>query len=393
MGRTSIEDRFAELSQWAAPTFHPAQLPEVSRRAKRRRLRRRAFVSAAIAVLVALPAWALAVTSRNRSEPIVGPTATPQSTALPTPGVSTRHVELPGVSPGQRFQIRMVDRDHGWLSADCEGARNQSECRFLLAWTKDRGRAWYQVSYPEAVPKKGIEIRTVDDNSPCSSSTPSKGSGGPTTAGRPSPSTPSALRPSSTPISTDGPYRMQCANRDCQRKRLVKSGVGPTKYQPPWDSLDTRVLATGADGRIWLAHPGGLAFSTDEGKTWQETGLANVPELHLSPNGHYGYTRLNALERWRLEGAQWTRVDLPSALRSASTPYPLDDGRLFFKDQLTVGYFEHGVYTPIPGLVEAEPIDQLRDGTLILLFQGLGREGGIYVGTGSGDREWTLLTY
>ena len=75
MARTSIEDRFAELSEWAGPTFRAVELPEVSRRARRRRLRRRAFVSAAVAVLVALPAvvFAIVATGRSNSEPIIGP--------------------------------------------------------------------------------------------------------------------------------------------------------------------------------------------------------------------------------------------------------------------------------------------------------------------------------
>ncbi len=405
MARKSTEDKFAEkfadLSEWAGPTFRAARLPEVTRRAKRRRMRRRAMVTAAIAVLVALPAVALAVSTRNHSQPVVRPTVTPNSTALPTPGVPSHGVEFLGVWPGQRFQVQMIDRDHGWLYGNCEAALNQPECRYLLGSTSDRGLTWRFLEYPEGVGRQQIEIRTVDAMTLLIYSPQGlwmTKDGGATFTFH----TFDAM-PIEAAGSGEGPYHMQCTNRqhvdpaddigECKRKRLVRTGVGPTRYQPPWTGLDTRVVANGPDGRIWLSHSGGLGVSADVGKTWQETGLAGVNEMWLSPSGQYGFARTNEA-MWHLAGTVWTRFTLPPGMRYTNNPLPLDDGSMVVGDYTGAGVVKEATFTPFPGVVRGEPTKVLPDGTIILHYQGPDRQVGIYIGVGEGtDREWTLLTY
>ncbi len=407
MAEPSLEERFADLGQWAAPTFRPALVPEVARRATRRRLRRRALVAMGIALALAVPAAAIVLQGRLGGEPIVGPTATPQASAPPSPGVPTRRIEFPGgLFPQQRFSVQWVDRDHAWLFADCATALNQVDCTYALAATSDGGRTWQRVALPEGVKRQEIGVSAADAKT-LFVLEPGKGlwmskDGGANYAY----SKFSEGSPVEWSVHAEGPYHMQCNNRmnwdqdqdtgQCKFKRLVRSGGKPTPHQPPWKSLDTRVIGTGPDGRIWLSHPRGVAYSADEGKTWKETLAQNLNgDMVFSPNGRHAYMSYNTVH-WHLSGDTWRQVTLPAGMRFSNSMVPLDDGRLIAGNVLGIGFLHpDGGYTPIAGVLNAEPSKVLRDGTIVLSYQAaqLGA-GGLYLGITEGaTTNWTMFAY
>ncbi|GIH11394.1 hypothetical protein Rhe02_94610 [Rhizocola hellebori] len=406
MARTSIEDRLADLSEWAAPTFRPAELAEVARRARRGRTRRRALVTAAIAVLACLPAVVFAVLAagRNNTQPIIEPTSPPVSSA---PAVTTFRVTLPGEPVSKHPpSLSFVDRQHVWmLDGSCPDAQT---CRIRLLATADGGRTWRQAGYPQIPGGGGGAIVTFLDANTIVVYIPHLAIWLSTDGGQTYTRHEFKQAPLLARLADNGAFALKCPNltgygqaqdggvADCDRQQLVKTGVGPTEHQPPWRGPDAHIDEIGRDGRLWLVDGTRIAYSPDEGKTWHQ-----VPEksgkLRLSASGEQVGLWAADGELYRLSGDRWVMERRPPGWKlERMQGVLLDDGSWLMSDYDSAGYLIDGVYSPIPEVgAKATPVKQLADGTLVLShFDSATGRPGFFMGTGQGRaRQWTLVIY
>ena len=280
--------------------------------------------------------------------------------ALPRPGPAPDPALEPTPPPAPPAG-QLIDTAFGRTTAyallgSCEPAG--TGCRYELLSSGDEGRSWTRLRspVPPPAPDDGFSAEllvTGDDDltvrDPARDRVHTSTDRGRTFTAR-------ALRPGPALDAVPPGLRVEqtwCGGDPCGPSRLVvldpaTGRQSPLRAQPlPRSTLID--VATGDDGRIWVAGPDGdrvvSAVSRDRGRTWRQLPALTGPPvvlLHLVPlpgadAGAYLLTgrrdRSDAVlnvfsDLWRLDGAGWTRVTPRGAPRSALTAVGLSDGEL-----------------------------------------------------------------
>jgi hypothetical protein len=382
MSRLSIEQRFAEFEETAAPSFRPMGLSETISRVRLRRRRRRAAVALVAVVALAAPvAW------------FARPTP-------PAPAVAQGHVPLPGPEfSGFQPRLEFQDAETGWaVFHNCRGGQS---CSLALLSTADGGRHWRRVTLP-ALPAfaDGLELYALNRT------TFSLWVRGPEQeflltrdGGAHFERYPQDRPPVEAVLARGGRYQMLCPNATgfgdnvCPEQQLVRIGEGVLPFVRPWADEPGRAMniINAPDGRLWLTNkpPNDhhVALSTDNAKTWQ---VIESPSgvFTLSPDGREAWMVGYGVV-WRFNGTAWDGDGWPILPNTQLHAAALGDGVLLVANGDGMAYLKDRRPQPIPGLKAGVAVG-LADGTAIVVaFDG----SGTYLGTGTGtDRQWTFFS-
>ncbi|MGY0002714.1 hypothetical protein [Micromonospora sp. I033] len=409
MPDVTVAELFTEFEEAARDTFRPPGVAEAQRRVRARRRQRRSLVAAVTALLLAGSAGGLAVAHRRaRPEPRPAPVVTP----TPDGKITVRKVSLPGVQ-GDLVDLRFVDSRTGWAFFDTCAAMDSGAtgCRRAVARSTDGGASWRRAALPPAstgsahlMPVDGTTL-VVEAGGRYLVTT----DGGATFSDHPLDSPPEAIqRMTATPggliLGCPSPYSATDAHTTCERKQVMRVGVGALPHQPPVALRQNveNALLEGADGRLWLTARDdarlSVVTSDDRGASWRRLPAVEAARaLTVSPDGREVWLvrtdRPNGV--WRLVGDRWQRQ--PGLPDDTAEVAAVGAGLLAVVSAYGgLGFWEDGRYVDVPELREplrSNPDSQpgvvaLPDGGLLVTY---GRT--LFLGTGQGaDRRWTWIS-
>jgi hypothetical protein len=307
----------------------------------------------AVVALLALPG--LTGCEPDPGPVAASPPASPAPTAEPERG--------PGIAPvpaGMAVRaLEFADAEHAYaLFAHCPGV----SCRWALAASADGGQSWV----PRALPvDKAAELTlTVRD-----ARTLTVGAG----------------RDQYTSVDGGRTFRPGEAARtgwlvEAGRVRFAAADGSPPPAvaQPPLDGVDR--LATGSDGRVWVAgHAGGqlaVAVSGDRGRSWQVTrlprpdvaGRPRVERLLVAPDGAEAWAVLAPTPaplavQVAPAGGGWLRLG-PGEGVVGTSQAPAGRGRLLSAAAAAPVVFSYQEAPHTAGPPDVVALSQLPDGTV-----------------------------